>query len=43
VTREIELAPGAHLPVSHDPMIVYRDNLFFDIGYITEFMRQARS
>jgi len=42
VTREIELAPGAHLPVSHDPMIVYRDNLFFDIGYITEFMRQAR-
>ena len=42
VTREIELAPGAHLPVLHEPMIVYRDNLFFDIGYITEFMRQAR-
>jgi UDP-N-acetylglucosamine diphosphorylase / glucose-1-phosphate thymidylyltransferase / UDP-N-acetylgalactosamine diphosphorylase / glucosamine-1-phosphate N-acetyltransferase / galactosamine-1-phosphate N-acetyltransferase len=42
VTREIELAPGAHLPILHEPMIVYRDNLFFDIGYITEFMRQAR-
>ncbi len=42
VTREIELAPGAHLPVSHEPMIVYRDNLFFDIHYITEFMKQAR-
>ena len=42
VTREIELAPGAHLPVSHDPMIVYRDNLFFDIDYITEFMSRAR-
>ena len=42
VTREIELASGAHLPVSHEPMIVYRDNLFFDEYYITEFMRQAR-
>ncbi len=42
ITREIELAPGAHLPVSHEPMIVYRDNLFFDEDYITEFMRQAK-
>jgi carbonic anhydrase/acetyltransferase-like protein (isoleucine patch superfamily) len=42
VDREVELPPGAHLPVSHEPMIVYRDNLFFDIYYITEFMRQAR-
>ena len=42
VAREIELAPGAHLPVSHEPMIVYRDNLFFDEHYITEFMHQAR-
>ena len=42
VTREIELAPGAHLPVSHEPMIVYRDNLFFDENYITEFMSQAK-
>ncbi len=42
VTRSIELAPGAHLPVAREPMIVHRDNLFFDLGYITEFMRQAR-
>ena len=42
VTREIELAAGAHLPLSHEPMIVYRDNLFFDEYYITEFMNQAR-
>ena len=42
VTREIELAPGAHLPISREPMIVYRDNLFFDQYYITEFMEQAR-
>jgi UDP-N-acetylglucosamine diphosphorylase / glucose-1-phosphate thymidylyltransferase / UDP-N-acetylgalactosamine diphosphorylase / glucosamine-1-phosphate N-acetyltransferase / galactosamine-1-phosphate N-acetyltransferase len=42
VTREIELAPGAHLPISREPMIVYRDNLFFDQYYITEFMAQAR-
>ena len=42
VTKEIELSPGEHLPVSHEPMIVYRDNLFFDEGYITEFMRLAK-
>ena len=41
VEREKELQPGEHLPISHDPMIVYRDNLWFDEGYITEFMRQA--
>lgn len=42
VTRELELPSGAHLPVSHEPMIVYRDNLFFDVHYITEFMKQAK-
>ena len=42
ITREIELPAGAHLPLSHEPMIVYRDNLFFDVHYITEFMRQAK-
>jgi len=41
-TRSVELAPGARLPLTREPMIVYRDNLFFDEGYITEFMRQAR-
>ena len=42
VDREKELQPGERLPISRDPMIVYRDNLWFDEGYITEFMRQAR-
>ncbi len=42
VDREIELQPGERLPLSRDPMIVYRDNLWFDEGYITEFIRQAR-
>jgi carbonic anhydrase/acetyltransferase-like protein (isoleucine patch superfamily) len=42
VTREIELPPGVHLPLSHEPMIVYSDNLFFDVHYITEFMSQAK-
>jgi len=41
VDRELELAPGARLPVTREPMIVYRDNLFFDEQYITEFMRLA--
>jgi carbonic anhydrase/acetyltransferase-like protein (isoleucine patch superfamily) len=42
ITREIELSSGAHLPVSHEPMLVYRDNLFFDEDYIQEFIRLAR-
>lgn len=42
VTREMELPPGARLPQSHDAMIVYRDNLFFDEFYIREFMLRAR-
>ena len=41
VDREIELSPGARLPVEREAMIVYRDNLFFDEYYITEFMSQA--
>ncbi len=42
VTRSVELAPGARLPLTHEPMIVHRDNLYFDRGYITEFIHQAR-
>jgi acetyltransferase-like isoleucine patch superfamily enzyme len=33
---------GAHLPVSREPMLVYRDNLFFDEDYIKEFIRLAK-
>ncbi len=40
-TKEIELPPGARLPITHEAMIVYRDNLFFDEHYITEFMKRA--
>jgi acetyltransferase-like isoleucine patch superfamily enzyme len=42
VTSVLELAPGAPLPVSHQPMIVYRDNLYFDQHYIQAFMLEAR-
>ncbi len=41
IDREKEIQPGERLPISRDAMIVYRDNLWFDEGYITEFMRQA--
>ena len=41
-TREAELPPGARLPVTREPMLVYRDNLYFDAHYINEFMRQAK-
>jgi UDP-N-acetylglucosamine diphosphorylase / glucose-1-phosphate thymidylyltransferase / UDP-N-acetylgalactosamine diphosphorylase / glucosamine-1-phosphate N-acetyltransferase / galactosamine-1-phosphate N-acetyltransferase len=42
VDREIELPPGTHLPILREPMIVYSDNLYFDEGYITEFITQAQ-
>jgi UDP-N-acetylglucosamine diphosphorylase / glucose-1-phosphate thymidylyltransferase / UDP-N-acetylgalactosamine diphosphorylase / glucosamine-1-phosphate N-acetyltransferase / galactosamine-1-phosphate N-acetyltransferase len=42
VDDEKELRSDERLPVSREPMIVYRDNLYFDEYYITEFMRQAK-
>ncbi len=42
VTREIELFPGEKLPDSREACLVYRDNLFFDPFYITEFVRLAK-
>ena len=41
-TREQELKAGERLPLVRDETIVYRDNLFFDEQYITEFMKPAR-
>ncbi|MBM3151228.1 MAG: multidrug transporter [Chloroflexi bacterium] len=41
-TREMELPPGARLPVLREPMLVYRDNLYFDQYYIREFITKAR-
>jgi UDP-N-acetylglucosamine diphosphorylase / glucose-1-phosphate thymidylyltransferase / UDP-N-acetylgalactosamine diphosphorylase / glucosamine-1-phosphate N-acetyltransferase / galactosamine-1-phosphate N-acetyltransferase len=42
IDDEKELRPDERLPVLREPMIVYRDNLYFDEYYISEFMRQAR-
>lgn len=41
-TREKELEPKEHLPNERVEMIVYRNNLFFDEGYINAFMATAR-
>lgn len=42
VTRTMELAPNRPLPSLKEPMIVHRDNLFFDEPYIEEFIRLAK-
>ena len=42
VTKELEIPSNARLPLSREPMLVYRDNLFFDQPYIEEFIRQAK-
>jgi carbonic anhydrase/acetyltransferase-like protein (isoleucine patch superfamily) len=41
VTREFEIPSNARIPQLQEPMLVYRDNLFFDQHYIDEFIRQA--
>jgi len=41
VTRELEIPANARLPQMQEPMLVYRDNLFFDEHYIEEFIRLA--
>ena len=42
VTKEMEIPSNARLPLSREPMLVYRDNLFFDEFYINEFIKQAK-
>jgi len=42
INREIEVLGNARLPQSREPMLVYRDNLFFDQVYIDEFIRLAK-
>ncbi|MCL4824843.1 MAG: hypothetical protein KJZ57_11575, partial [Anaerolineales bacterium] len=42
VTKEMELAPREPLPRSREPMIVHRNNLFFDHEYIEAFIAAAR-
>jgi acetyltransferase-like isoleucine patch superfamily enzyme len=41
-TRELELKPGQRMPIDREETIVYRDNLFFDEGYINAFIAAAR-
>lgn len=41
VTRELEIPANARMPQMQEPMLVYRDNLFFDQPYIDEFIRLA--
>lgn len=44
-TIELDVPTGNFEDIPADPVeqIVHRDNLFFDEGYITEFIRQARA
>lgn len=42
VTSERELEPGKRLPLVREPTLVYRDNLYFDEHYISEFIEQAK-
>jgi carbonic anhydrase/acetyltransferase-like protein (isoleucine patch superfamily) len=42
VTRELELKPGQRMPPVREPTLVYRDNLFFDEGYIRTFIAEAQ-
>ena len=39
--RELELGPGDHMPQTHEPCLVYRDNLYFNQQYIESFFQQA--
>jgi carbonic anhydrase/acetyltransferase-like protein (isoleucine patch superfamily) len=41
VTREVEVPVNARLPLVREPMIVYRDNLWFDESYIRTFITEA--
>lgn len=42
VTREQEIPSNARLPQIREPMLVYRDNLFFDRFFIEEFLDLAQ-
>lgn len=41
--RELELPPGAPFPQVREPCLVYRDNLYFDEGYMAAFIEGARA
>jgi carbonic anhydrase/acetyltransferase-like protein (isoleucine patch superfamily) len=39
--RELELGPHERLPQTHEPCLVYRDNLYFNQQYIQLFMQEG--
>ena len=41
-SREVELPQGARIPHTHEPCLVYRDNLYFDNDYIKAFITEAK-
>ncbi len=41
-TREIELKAGQRMPTERGETLVYRDNLYFDEGYLQTFLAAAR-
>jgi carbonic anhydrase/acetyltransferase-like protein (isoleucine patch superfamily) len=41
-THELELPSGYPLPQTDEPCLVYRDNLYFDEGYMRAFIEEAR-
>jgi hypothetical protein len=40
---EVEVEDADPLPSIHEECLVYRDNLFFDEDFITEFLSQAKA
>jgi carbonic anhydrase/acetyltransferase-like protein (isoleucine patch superfamily) len=40
-TRELELKAGMRMPPVREATLVYRDNLYFDEGYLRAFMAEA--
>ena len=40
-TRELELKAGMRMPPVREATLVYRDNLYFDEGYLRAFMTEA--
>ena len=41
-SHEIELPDGARLPQTKEACVVYRDNLYFDAGYMKAFLEAAQ-
>ena len=40
--REFDVEEGHPIPETHEPCLVYRDNLYFDEAYIEVFLTEAK-